>query len=112
MYWLWKMKISKLIPNWTLNNKTNLYIFSGIEQIAKCENGVWYIKIERCDKQGHCCKNVSENWAHGRGEGGNCLHLKQDANEMLCDLGVKRPFSCCKGEGNESICNIKWERVE
>jgi len=83
---------------------------AGIEPIVKRDKGIWYIKTQRCTRCGKCCMNVPENYTHGRGADGNCQHLKYEANEYLCDLGAKRPYICCVGDGFDD-CNIKWEKI-
>jgi MinD superfamily P-loop ATPase len=99
-------------PKWT--DKRNIRVFAGIEAIAKRENNIWHIKSERCDMCGKCCMNVPEKWSRGQNkETGNCLHLKFEANEHLCDLGLNRPFSCCaEGAEGEDFCSSKWELLK
>jgi len=106
---LYKMNLKNFdLPEWT--NERNIYIFAGIEIFMKRDMGKWYKKIQRCNKCGKCCMNVPDKWPHGKDmKTGNCQCLVYRANEWLCELGLNRPFSCCVGEGEENICNIKWE---
>ena len=100
-----------ILPEWTQGRK--IRIFAGIEAVAKYEGGSWYIKGTRCNKCGECCKNVPDKWPRGKNlETGDCLHLKYEATEYLCDLGFHRPFSCCaEGAEGEAFCSSKWVKV-
>jgi len=82
---------------WT--DERNIYIFAGIEIFIKRDLGQWYIKTERCNKCGECCRRIK------------CEHLIFKANEWLCDYGVDRPFNCCVHEAPEEYCNIRWRKT-
>ena len=104
------MKIILELPNWI--KKRNIYILAGIEEVARKLTGQsWEIKKNRCSKCGECCQNVPPEWPHGEKDG-NCKHLRYEGNEYLCGLGANRPFKCCVGDGDESYCNIRWEKVK
>jgi len=82
---------------WT--DERNIYIFAGIEIFIKRDLGKWYIKTERCNKCGECCRRVK------------CEHLIFRANEWLCDYHIDRPFQCCVYEAPEEYCNIRWRQT-
>ena len=100
------------IPDW-VDDRTRITVLVGVESVIKREQGVWYEKVQRCNRCGKCCMNVPENWKYGQGDDGNCSHLKYEANEYLCGLGISRPYSCCIGDGNDMNvdCNIKWKEI-
>ena len=96
----------------------NLHVFrdhitAGIEQIAKREGGIWYVKEERCNWCGKCCMDVPMGWPHGQDpDSGHCQHLVDDGGEIWrCHLGTDMPLACCKSEGEENECSIKWKKA-
>ena len=104
------MKVTFELPEWTDGRR--ITVLAGIESVIKRMNGNWYIKVNRCIKCGKCCMDVPDNWAHGKGEDGHCQHLKYEANEYLCKLGINRPYKCCVGDGIDMAdCSITWEKI-
>lgn len=104
------MKVEIDLPNWV--EKRTIYIFAGIEVIAKkLHEQPWQIKTERCSYCGKCCMNVPDNWSMGKNkETGHCAHLIFRANQWLCGLKANCPFSCCTEDGGDD-CSIKWEEI-
>ena len=94
------------IPEWA--DVANIYIMAGIEPFMKREQGVWYVKIVRCNNCGKCCMNVPEKWSRGQGEDGHCQHLVFDGVEYSCGLKANRPYKCCVGDGEPEDCCIEW----
>jgi len=88
-----------MIKNLKWTDERNIYILAGIEIFIKRDLGKWYIKTERCNKCGECCRKVK------------CEHLIFKANEWLCDYGVDRPFQCCIYEGTEEYCSVRWRKT-
>ena len=103
------MKISIEIPDWVIDEKRNIYILAGIEEVAHKHYGKsWEVKTTRCNMCGKCCMDVPDGWTHGK-EGNDCKHLTYVANEYRCGLLVNRPFGCCIGDNAEKdYCIITW----
>lgn len=101
------MRIGIELPDWV--EERNVYIFAGIEQVArKLKGQPLEVKIARCGLCGKCC--------------GNCKDLeerqgyKQPNNKwaVMCKLSEARPFNCCTSDGVGMVkeCFIEWEKVE
>ena len=117
------MKIKLEIPDW-VDDKIDIYILADIELFMKREDSIWYIKTERCSRIGCCCKIVPGVWPKRRAgsqfhysaaelsNDSRCKNLISKGSEMLCRLGINRPFSCCIFEGDESFCNIRWKKLD
>ena len=104
-------KISLELPKWS--DERIIHVLAGIEHVAKRDNGVWYIKKDRCNLCGVCCMNVSEGWPHGQNpDTGHCQHLWFEGKLWRCLLGTDRPYVCCVSEGEEGECSITWQKVE
>ena len=89
----------------------NLYIFAGIESVARNQNNKgWEIKTVGCSRCGKCCMGKPVDWIHGEKDG-NCQHLNFRANEYLCKLGSNRPFNCCVSDGWDDECDIRWQKI-
>jgi len=104
------MRISIEIPSWAAEEKRDIYILAGIEEIAHKPHGKrWRVKTNRCNMCGKCCMDVPDNWVHGK-VGNNCQHLTHIANEYRCGLLGNRPFGCCIGDNaEEPYCSVKWK---
>lgn len=105
------MKIKLELPDCI--EKRDIYIFAGVEVIAKKIYGQpWQVKVKRCSYCGKCCMNVPDGWSTGKNKKtGHCAHLIFCANQWLCNLKSYRPFSCCVGDG-EDDCSIKWKEIK
>lgn len=104
------MKIEVEIPDWV--EERHIRIFAGIEEVAKKYHGQpWQVKVSRCNMCGTCCRNVPDNWRHGKdSKTGWCANLVYYANEYRC--GIDRPFTCCAGDfTGEDFCSVKWKEV-
>ena len=117
------MKIEVEVPDWYEGR--HIYVFAGIEQIAKRPVGKpWAVKTARCSQCGECCKNLGAKWPLGlkavevEKDGKKviemwCSHLIYYAKEYLCDMLIRRPFYCCIGDNSEEKhCAIEWREVE
>ena len=82
------MKIELEIPDWAFEKE--IYIHSWTELVAlRREDGKWYVKTNRCNMCGDCCKNLGEGFPY-RGEDKTCIYLKDNK----CSMGLHKPFSC------------------
>lgn len=104
------MKISIEIPDWVFNERRNIYILAGIEEVVHKRYGKsWEVKTTRCNMCGKCCMDVPDNWPHGKA-GNDCQHLTYVANEYRCGLLGNRPFGCCIGDNAEKdYCVVEWK---
>lgn len=105
-------KITLELPDYT--DERRIVIIAGTETVYKREDGTWYRKTARCNFNcGKCCKDVPDNWAHGKGKDGHCQYLIYEANEYLCSLGYNTPLACAAGDGVDIVpdCTIVWEKI-
>lgn len=92
-------------------NVRNLYIFGGMEPIARKRrnNAFWEIKISDCSKCGKCCK-IMTNEDHPFGSKEGCIYLRDNIGEYLCGLGIFRPYCCAISEMKQiEECTVKWQ---
>lgn len=86
-------------------------VLAGVEEVARREKGIWYIKTAHCARCGECCKRVPPHWRHGLSEEGFCKFLKHDGQLYYCDLEF--PFGCLTGDcAGEDYCSVTWEKVD
>lgn len=112
------MKIELEIPDWaepTIENKKDLYIFSGTEHIAVLRPGKqWVVKDGRCSMCGECCTSTHINDLHlPMTEDGRCQFMKthrKDETKKVCSIFGHRPLGCCLGEPHFSPdCTVTWK---
>ena len=91
--------------------KRNLYVFAGLEPVARRRNGVWEVKTEICSRCGQCCLAIDEHHPLGTPDG--CKHLlRRPAGEQMCGLTIFRPFGCAIADGTVEGCTVRWEPVK
>lgn len=105
------MKIEVEIPD--EYSKRNLYVFAGVEVVAKNQQGKgWEVKTRKCSRCGECCLRIDER--HPLGLANGCAHLLRDPSEQLCGLGIFRPHGCAIADGEQmrvETCTVRWEAV-
>ena len=109
-------KITIEIPDWALER--NIYILAGTEHLATASftRGVMYIKKARCTMCGVCCTNPPKTFMFPIVDN-HCVHLVQEGKQLLCGLGIRKPFLCCiedpiMSKDDDIDCPIKYEKVE
>lgn len=100
------MRIVLDLPDWVQDRRIS--ILAGMEQVAeKLPGQPWMMKVARCQLCGVCCADCEhlkerEGYRQGNGEWAR-----------MCELNVRRPYSCCIGDGHGVAegCAIKWEEA-
>ena len=100
---------------WILESKykdRNIYIFAGLEPIVRYrqKDKVWEFKTSDCVRCGKCCSAIRSDHPLGKESGEiGCRYLDDQGTEMLCGLGIFRPYGCAIAE-METIkdCKVKW----
>ena len=88
--------------------KRNLYVFAGLEPVARKRKDGWEIKVSDCSRCGKCCEAIREN--HPLGTPTGCMHLVKSPGEQLCGLGIFRPYGCAIAEMDcIEECTVRWE---
>ena len=101
------MRVELDLPDWVKDKRIS--ILAGMEQVAeKFHDEPWKIKTARCQLCGECCDDCPDLEER---EG-----YKQSNGEWakMCRHDVRRPYSCCIGDGHgvAKNCSIKWEEVK
>lgn len=114
------MKLIIDIPDWALER--HIRVFAGTELFLykPTDSNIVYTKTARCNLCGWCCTDIKDKpWPFGVDDEGDCKYLdKRNKNEMLCKLGVARPFGCCFTDpvrdhavpNAELVCSIRWSK--
>lgn len=108
------MKIEIEIPDDYI--KRNLYIFAGLEPVARKRGDYWEVKINKCNRCGECCKKITDSNGHPFAGPDGCIHLQQTApDEHMCGLHIFRPHGCGIADGCQigvEECTVKWQKVK
>lgn len=88
------MHVELDLPDWV--DGRHIHILAGIEECARyAPDKGWQVKKSRCVQCGKCCRD--------------CEHLKAyPVGRFICELGTRRPYDCCIGDGWENECAISW----
>ena len=96
----------------------NLYIFAGVEPVAKklVRDGYWQVKIKECIRCGKCCERIKEDHAL-KGTKDGCKYLLYSGKESLCGLGYPqvglwRPHGCSIADNTIPECSVEWMKVK
>jgi hypothetical protein len=106
------MKIEIEIPD--KYAERNIYVFAGIEVVAKKEIGkYWEVKVESCSMCGKCCMDLPPNHPLGLTDDGHCVHLtKEKEGVYICGMRLHRPLGCCITDPTwREDCSIKHEVI-
>jgi hypothetical protein len=77
----------------------SIYVIAQGELAAyKRENGLWKIKVSRCNKCGKCCMGLGDVTTEMKFSG-NCYYLKKFGEFYECMLGPDKPLGCHIGSG-------------
>lgn len=108
-------KIEIEVPEW--GEKCRVYIFIGRECYALSEpDGTLYIKTERCNKCGKCCRNPGPLFPTYVPEGEECeycVHCTRVSNDEWECTNPIVPFSCLKDSGRKlphPECVMKYKK--
>jgi len=92
--------------------KRNIYIFAGLEPVARLRKGKWEVKVSDCSRCGKCCEMIdAENHVFGTENG--CKYLVRTPGQQMCGLHIFRPYGCAIADGNLNMgikeCTLKWQ---
>lgn len=92
-------------------SERNLYVFAGLEPVARRRQNGWEVKVSSCSRCGKCCRAIREDHPLGTSEG--CRHIEKSGNEWMCGLTIFRPYGCAIAE-MQSIkeCTVKWDSLK
>ena len=98
-------------------NERNLYLFAGVEPVARNKNQQgWEVKVAGCSRCGQCCKSINEKHPLGTEDG--CRYLYDSGSEQLCglgypQLGLWRPHGCSIADPTWiEDCTVRWQRIK
>lgn len=88
------MKIEVELPEWCAER--HIYIMAGIELAAWKPYGenVIYVKAERCNQCGICCKNLPPKYPLPKKENMDCQFLEKQGETFICSIAGHRPWTC------------------
>ena len=94
--------------------KRNLYVFAGLEPVARRRKAGWEVKVADCSRCGKCCEAIRQD--HPLGTKTGCRHLQRSPGEQMCGLNIFRPYGCAIADGNTSMgvetCTVRWQVVK
>jgi len=104
-------KIRVELPGWTKDK--DIYIFAGIELVAKSENGKIIVKTARCNFCGKCCMHIPDHSQFTKlgfrdEKTGNCKYLRTSGDRYECSLGMMRPFFCSAADQGHPDCCVEY----
>lgn len=104
-------KIELVLPEWTAEK--DIYIFAGIELVAKSTNGKFILKTKRCNFCGKCCMNIKDislytKFGFRDEKTGNCKYLIKNGDKYECGIGIMRPFECSIASQGHPDCCIEF----
>lgn len=105
------------IPDWVIERR--VYIFLGREcwMVYEPDENQWYIKTERCNKCGKCCRDVPDDWQHGVQEIDGiryCAGIREAGGEWWCEA-KNAPFGCSKDKPRKiphPDCVMRYEKIK
>ena len=111
------MKITIEIPKWA--ERRDIVVMAGIEGLAvkRCDDPYIYVKTDRCNNCGKCCRAPHIAGAFPLDGQGNCI--QQIGKSFECGLRVDRPRVCCysdpviaKKKDAEDFCSIRYKKIK